>query len=341
MDIGVITSVVVAVLVFVMSVNALGLVFRPLQFWGRFFLCFLSMCVCATYGVIASIVLSLLGKRSLSQWTAGRAFYILTSRIIGLRVEMQNEEVLTSTRPGIIIGNHQSEMDVLILGRIFPKFCSVTAKSSLRFVPFLGWFMLISGTVFIDRGNRGKAIKALDGAIRTMRKHGQTVFLFPEGTRSYFSEPDLLPFKRGAFHLAIQSGFPIVPVVVSNYSNIFNFKKRILKSGTITVRVLDPISTTGLGPDDVDKLVASTRTAMLEVLKEISPAPSGPSSTTVPGVPVSEETAQLLSPIAASTDAASTDSLEPRESIASALSANVSDSPAEMASPIELDSRET
>ncbi|KAJ8097839.1 hypothetical protein POJ06DRAFT_260251 [Lipomyces tetrasporus] len=259
------------VIAFTMSLNILGLIYRPLQFYGKFMLCFLSMCTCASYGFFASIVLSLIGKKGLSQWTAGRAFSTLTCPIIGLKINIKNEEILKNTRPAVIIANHQTELDVLLLGRIFPKYCSVTAKSSLKYVPFLGWFMMISGTVFIDRQNRGKAIKALDGAINTMKTNNQCVFIFPEGTRSYFTEPDMLSFKRGAFHLALQSGFPIIPVVISNYSNVFSFRKRILQAGNIDIQVLDPVSTEGFASEDLDELLEATRSKMLDVLKQISP----------------------------------------------------------------------
>ncbi|KAK9376267.1 uncharacterized protein V1513DRAFT_272286 [Lipomyces chichibuensis] len=259
------------VIAFTMSLNILGLIYRPLQFYGKFLLCFLSMCTCASYGFFASILLSLIGKKGLSQWTAGRAFSTLTCPLIGLKIDIKNEEILRKTRPAILIANHQSELDVLLLGRIFPKYCSVTAKSSLKYVPFLGWFMMISGAVFIDRQNRGKAIKALDGAINAMKKNKQSVFIFPEGTRSYFTEPDVLKFKRGAFHLAIQSGFPIIPVVISNYSHVFNIRKRIFQAGTIDIQVLDPVTTESLSSEDLDDLVETTRKKMLKVLKEISP----------------------------------------------------------------------
>ncbi|KAK9365714.1 hypothetical protein V1509DRAFT_675257 [Lipomyces kononenkoae] len=267
----VVLTVLSIIIALTMSLNILGLLYRPLQFYGKFLLCFLSMTACASYGVVASILLSLVGKKALSQWTTGRVFSALTCPLIGLKIDIKNEEILKKTRPAIIIANHQTELDVLLLGRIFPRYCSVTAKSSLKYIPFLGWFMMLSGTVFIDRQNRGKAIKALDGAINAMKKNNQCVFIFPEGTRSYYAHPDMLPFKRGAFHLAIQSGFPIIPVVISNYAHVFSLRKRILQSGTIDIQVLDPVETKGLSGDDLDDLVEATRSKMLTVLKTISP----------------------------------------------------------------------
>lgn len=95
----------------------------------------------------------------------------------------------------------------------------------------------LSGTVFIDRSNRKSAIAAFDGAIREIRDNKQSVWIFPEGTRSHFATPDLLPFKKGAFHLAIQAGVPIVPVVVANYSHVLHVRDRSFEQGLIKIKV--------------------------------------------------------------------------------------------------------
>ena len=158
------------------------------------------------------------------------------------------------------------ELDVLMLGCVFPRWCSITAKKSLKWIPFLGWFstslssifplpttipntplrlviretnppfpVTLSKTVFIDRANRTTARAAFDDAAAHMRREKQSVFIFPEGTRSYATKPDLLPFKKGAFHLAIQAQVPIVPIVVANYAHILNVKARIFRPGIVDV----------------------------------------------------------------------------------------------------------
>lgn len=96
--------------------------------------------------------------------------------------------------------------------------------------------MALSKTVFIDRGNRSAAKSAFDGAAKVMRNDRQSVFIFPEGTRSYATKPELLPFKKGAFHLAVQAQVPIVPVVVANYSDLLNAKKRIFRAGKVPIK---------------------------------------------------------------------------------------------------------
>lgn len=98
----------------------------------------------------------------------------------------------------------------------------------------------------------------------------QSVFIFPEGTRSYYDKPDLLPFKKGPFHLAIQAQVPIIPIVVANYSNVLNTKKKIFRPGSIPVRVLEPISTKGLSKVNMPGLLEETRRKMLETLQELT-----------------------------------------------------------------------
>lgn len=98
--------------------------------------------------------------------------------------------------------------------------------------------MALSKTVFIDRSNRENARVAFDGAVRQMKSERQSVFIFPEGTRSYTTRADLLPFKKGAFHLAVQAQVPIVPIVVANYSNVLHVQSRTFNAGRIPVRGL-------------------------------------------------------------------------------------------------------
>ncbi|KAF2677468.1 1-acylglycerol-3-phosphate O-acyltransferase [Lentithecium fluviatile CBS 122367] len=240
----------------------------------------ITMMLCALYGVFASILLRAVGYGGLSQWTVARAFKWSMWLFTGVTFRVTEsgkieggrrggEEALL-TRPVVFVGNHQTEMDVLMLGCTFPKYTSVTAKKSLKFVPFLGWFMALSKTVFIDRANRATARAAFDSAAQTMRTQRQNVFIFPEGTRSYAEEPRLLPFKKGAFHLAVQAQVPIVPIVTANYAHVLNVKRKAFHPGTIDVSVLPAIPTKGLAAADVDGLVKKTQDAMLEELIRLS-----------------------------------------------------------------------
>lgn len=144
---------------------------------------------------------------------------------------------------------------------------------------------MASGAVFVDRGNSTTAVESLKAAGDFMKKNTTCLWLFPEGTRSMRKHHDLLPFKKGAFHTAVQAGVPVTPVVCENYWRLY--RKGHFESGTLTIRgkletylssdmpfsstlVLPPISTTGLTTADVGDLAIRTREQMLEALRDIS-----------------------------------------------------------------------
>lgn len=168
---------------------------------------------------------------------------------------------------------------------IFPKRASMVAKKELQWVPLFGQFLTASGSVFLDRSNNAMAVKSLAAAGRSIKTRGTSLWLFPEGTRSLSRENQLLPFKKGAFHLAVEAGVPIVPVVCENYSWLYGPGK--LESGTLRIRgertvihaffhilssriVLDPIMTTNLTAADVPELAIRAHDLMENALREIS-----------------------------------------------------------------------
>jgi lysophosphatidate acyltransferase len=198
------------------------------------------------------------------------------NKITGLTIEIEDSHgYITSTAvpptASIILANHQNEIDVLLIGRLFPKYTTVTAKKILKYIPILGWFMTLSGSVFLDRSNRERSIQTLSTAVTTMQHTRQNLFLFPEGTRSYTPTPALLPLKKGAFHLAVQGQFPIIPVVVSNTAKIWRTatQDKVIPGGLIRVKVLDPIPTVGLTPADVNALVARVEVLMRAEVEKI------------------------------------------------------------------------
>lgn len=213
---------------------ALSTVIPKAAFVARSLAAYLCLIISSFYGVIASVVLRLLGLNQLSQWAVARSFKYLMGLSTGVTFEVEDPKGhLDKIRPAVFIGNHQSELDVLMLGCMFPKYCSVTAKASLKKTPFLGWFMSLSGSIFLDRANSKDARQAMSGAADEMRNKRQSVYMFPEGTRSYAKDPMLLPFKKGAFHLAVQAQVPIVPVVVANYSHVLWIKGFEFNAGKV------------------------------------------------------------------------------------------------------------
>ncbi|KAL8740247.1 MAG: hypothetical protein Q9190_007026 [Brigantiaea leucoxantha] len=257
------------------ALSSLGL--STASFYARCLSSYLTLILCAIYGVLVSVLLRLFGRHRLAQHLTARAFHYSMRLSTGVEFVIVDgsEKHLSSHRPCVIIGNHQSELDVLLLARIFPPWCSVTAKSSLKRTPFLGWFMALSGTIFIDRSNSVSALKAFEGAAREMNKQRQSVFIFPEGTRSYAKGPELAPFKKGAFHLAVKAGVDVMPVVCANYWGVLAAGERRFRAGKVPVKVLPPIPTKGLTASDVDHLTRTTREKMLDALIALGDTPEG------------------------------------------------------------------
>lgn len=90
--------------------------------------------------------------------------------------------------------------------------------------------------IFMDRKNRGNALKIAGQIVRDMKRLDRSVFIYPEGTRSGGHTVDLLPFKKGAFHIAIQAKVPIVPIVTANYNHIYDSRKKHFGHGVIKIK---------------------------------------------------------------------------------------------------------
>lgn len=108
------------------------------------------------------------------------------------------------------------------------------AKKELQWTPLLGQFMTLSGAVFIDRKNNARAFESLAAAGNTIKARRTSLWVFPEGTRTNRPESDLLPFKKGAFHLAVQANVPITPVVCQNYWHLY--RPGVFGSGTLKIK---------------------------------------------------------------------------------------------------------
>ncbi|SNX88112.1 related to SLC1 - 1-acyl-sn-gylcerol-3-phosphate acyltransferase [Melanopsichium pennsylvanicum] len=225
--------------------------------------------ICSVWGIVVSLLLSVVPSQRLNiNKVVARSFWRLTSPLVGINFVVEGEHHFAQARPAVVVGNHQTAMDILYLGRIFPAHASIMAKKELQFAPLLGQFMSLSGAVFIDRKNLKDSIKAFRHVGQIMNRKKLSLWIFPEGTRSGLATPDLLPFKKGAFHLAIQAGVPVVPVVCENYNRLFDSKSRF-ESGTIKIKVLQPIPTKHLTADDAAQLTDKVRNLMLDELNKM------------------------------------------------------------------------
>lgn len=240
---------------------------QKLRFYLNSLIYIAGLGICSVWGIFVSIFLSLVpGQRLNINRVVARSFWRITSPLVGVKFIVSGEEHFAS--PAVVVGNHQTAMDILYLGRIFPSHASIMAKKELQFAPLLGQFMTLSGAVFINRKNLKDSIAAFQQIGKTMNDKKLSLWIFPEGTRSGLATPDLLPFKKGAFHLAIQAGVPVIPVVCENYNRLFDSKSRF-ESGTIKIKVLPPVPTKHLTAEDANDLTDKVRGMMLDELKRM------------------------------------------------------------------------
>src|SRR5262249_44662836 len=220
-------------------------------FGGAYFL------ICSTVGI-----LWLLFQRGNRQtlYVYGRVFCRGLVTMMGWSIDAENRDWLDAFRPCVIVGNHQSFLDVVTFGAVFPRRTVSAGKREIGRIPIFGWFYRLSGNLIIDRAHARSALESLEQAGRTMREEKIAVWFMPEGHRNRGAE--LLPFKPGAFRLAIASGAPIVPIVAEPLTVICDTSRQLARPGRLRVRVLEPVLTEGLDPKELPALVFSVRSKM-------------------------------------------------------------------------------
>src|SRR5689334_8833305 len=202
----------------------------------------------------------------------------LGSMLAGVRLDVSGGEHL-ATRPAVFLFNHQSQLDVLILAKLLHGGFTGVAKKELANSPGFGLVFRLADVAFVDRHDHDQAVKALGPAVQKLRD-GISLVIAPEGTRS--PTPALGPFKKGAFHVAMEAGVPIVPIVIRNSGELMWRSARTIHSGTVQVAVLPPIPTTGWAPADLDAHVAEVRGQYLATLANWPTAGSGKVKVTSP-----------------------------------------------------------
>jgi 1-acyl-sn-glycerol-3-phosphate acyltransferase len=178
----------------------------------------------------------------------------------GVKVEFEGLDRLAGSGPRVVVANHESWFDVIALVGHLPWAYKFVAKQELARVPFWGRAFQACGHILVDRANRQSAPQAIERA-RKARDDNALIILFPEGTRS----PDgtLLPFKKGAFVLALQLGAPLIPVALIGGRHILGKGRWDVRPGTLRVVVGEPMSTAGLEHGDRDDLLRRSRAAVV------------------------------------------------------------------------------
>ncbi len=165
-------------------------------------------------------------------------WYGKVSWILGIEVEIRRDPAITPGEPYVYIANHQNNLDLFTLsGSVLPRTVTI-GKKSLKYIPFFGQLYWLSGNFLIDRDDKTKALNTMLFAAQRIANDKMSVWMFPEGTRSYGR--GLLPFKMGAFHIALEANVPLVPVCMSTTHK--QFKLNRWRNGKVIIHMLAPVA---------------------------------------------------------------------------------------------------
>jgi len=186
------------------------------------------------------------------------------SALGGLNLRVEKEVNLWAARPAIFVFNHQSAADAIILVKLIRRDLASVGKKEIANIPIIGQLFQYGGVVLIDRVNKEKAIAAMEPLIDVIQYEGKSVAIAPEGTRSVSTK--LGKFKKGAFHLAIQAGVPMVPIVIHNALDFMPKGDLFVRPANVDVTVLKPVDTSDWKTETIDEHVKAVRNMFLNAL---------------------------------------------------------------------------
>jgi 1-acyl-sn-glycerol-3-phosphate acyltransferase len=230
----------------------------------------------------AYVVTMLTFNRSIALWMARHCWAPALILFSGTRLKVDPIPDIDWSKPYIFVMNHQSMIDIPVAFNRLPVNIRFVAKEQLKWVPFIGWFIWLTGMVFVDRSKRAKAVASLEKAGQRIRE-GATIIAFAEGTRS----PDgrVMPFKKGPFVLALNAKVPIIPVAIDGTHRVSG-KRSVwrLRPADVRMKIGLPIPTEGRDPDDRDGLLHDVRAEVIKMHQEIGGEGGVDTDVAAPGV---------------------------------------------------------
>lgn len=185
----------------------------------------------------------------------------------GIELDVEGEENVWANRPCVFMFNHQSQADTIILPALLRRDLAGVGKKEIGDVPIIGTLMKIGGTVLIDREDTMSARDAMKPLVDVLLEEGRSVCIAPEGTRS--TSTNLGRFKKGGFHLALQAGVPIVPIVIHNAIDVAPRGQYVLRPATVKITVLPAVDTSNWSTDTMNDHVDDVRDMFLETLDQM------------------------------------------------------------------------
>lgn len=188
-------------------------------------------------------------------------------RLSGVKVRVRGREWLDPKQAYVFISNHRSYLDTATLFLYTGRRIGLLAKKELLKVPILGYGMGYVNIMAIDRSNRERAIETMAAATARLRK-GISFGVFAEGTRAKPGE--FLPFKKGAFYMAIEAGVPVVPVAMKNTDVLMGKGTGQAQAGVIEMVILPPVETADPSfKEDINPLIKKVHDAIATELARL------------------------------------------------------------------------
>jgi 1-acyl-sn-glycerol-3-phosphate acyltransferase len=194
-----------------------------------------------------------------------RLFVRVGLALVGVRVEVKGLEMTDPKQTYIFTPNHQSFIEVPLLVTFLKRNLAYLAKKELFKYPIWKQGIKLIGVVPVDRSNTQAAVESARLATENLRR-GKSYAIYPEGTRS--RDGRLLPFKKGAFMMAIDAGVSIVPVSISGSTKIMPKGEIKIFPSTVRITVHEPISTSGYSKENISELIKETRAKVISALSE-------------------------------------------------------------------------
>jgi putative phosphoserine phosphatase/1-acylglycerol-3-phosphate O-acyltransferase len=215
-------------------------------------------------------VMSMTGSRRDAQNFTSAVYPAIASALSGVTLDVTGEKNLWAARPAVFVFNHQSKIDPVIVSKLLHKDFVGVGKKEIASLPFAGKLMEFGGAVLIDRADSVGAVAALQPLVNVIREEKKSVVMAPEGKRTV--SPRLASFKKGPFHLAIQAGVPMVPIVLHDAIDIAPKGTFLYRPGQVRVEILPPVDTSAWSPATIDEHVAEVRSLFLSALGQEEPA---------------------------------------------------------------------
>ena len=196
-------------------------------------------------------------------WLCARLLNPVGLSFLGFKFHIEGADILQNSRPCIFVCNHQENIDYFTSVKFAPRRTVSIGKTSLAFIPLFGQIYWFSGNILLNRKSRKHSLGIMEKAIHALTHKNTSIWIFPEGTRS--KGRGLLPFKKGAFHMAIKAQVPVVPVCIAPYK--YNLNK--WHSGEVKIKILPPINTKSLSLLDAPQLAKNCHQLMKETINNL------------------------------------------------------------------------